>query len=883
MNFATHISYCSKRFFILLFCLCMVMVSAAEKNNITNAGEGWNDNVVDANTKIPVLPLPRFFQEGKQPLSFSIPQIPEWKGLQTDAEERLLFHWKKIKEIKSTISKSTKKSTSSFQVGILGKDKEFDKLVTEKASQWINKINGQGYILLLDGQNKIIAATTETGLFYGMQTLKQLVRAGWNKAITIADWPIFEHRQIYDDISRGPISTVDYIKKQIERMAEIKINYLSFYIEHVIQPNSHPDFAPANGKLTIPQVKELSAYAAKFYMQLVGSFQSFGHFANILSVPQYASLGATSTLISPTNLQANKFLEDVIGEMCDAFNAPYFNVDCDETFDLGQGTTKALVDSLGVATVYANHLKFLYDVIKRHGKTMIMTGDFPIDHEEVLDMLPKDIIYLTWEYGDQASYKKWIQPFASRQLHYMVCPGILNTYRMFPDMVMAKNNIRGFTQAGATQNAEGVVTMIWDDGGAYLFSGDWYGVYVTAESSWNTDSTASPSFDNRYEINSYGTHNGNYVNALFELMKLRDVPITYDLNFRLWQQKLLPAKGKELIVNNVSADDALKVIVKAEKYIASAKPAMNAADIHTLSFAIEQYRIMIESRLRIAEIADDYKKIHSLNFPISQSIALLKNDEKKISDLVKRYKSLRTEFKQAWLNENQQYWLDVVLKPFDKKISGLTELQKNLKKSEDNLHDGNSIATASSMQLGILESSSFYFQNWMLAGPFPVNDKTDFPSFFYSDTKEYNKPPSPGDFTKYEGKLYRWRKFASEDGGIIDLHEYYPEATPEFIYAYCYIKSDTVLTAKAFAKSNEAMEIFCNGEKVYGNTKTGASNATIGTNLLLKKGINNILLKIKKDKAENGTFTFHLQDDLHVTNHKHKYQLNPKNKSYDAE
>jgi hypothetical protein len=542
-----------------------------------------------------------------------------------------------------------------------------------------------------------------------------------------------------------------------------------------------------------------------------------------------------------------------------------------------------LVDSLGVATVYANHLKFLHDVIKQHGKTMMMTGDFPIDHEEVLDMLPKDIIYLTWEYGDQSSYEKWIQPFANRNLHYMVCPGILNTYRMFPDMVMAKNNIRGFAQAGAKQNAEGVITMIWDDGGAYLFSGDWYGVYITAESSWNADSRASSSFDNRYEINAYGTHNGNYVNALFALMKLRDVPLTYDLNFRLWQQKLLPAKGKELIVNNVSANDALKIIAQAEKFISSAKPVMHTSDIHTLSFGIKQYRLMIESRLRIVEIADDYKKILSSNLPASKSIGILKNDENVISNLVKRYESLREEFKKAWLAENQQYWLDEVLQPYNKKIADLQELKSNIENAEKHLQKGNSVSTASAVRLDIHESSSFYFQSWMLTGPFPIINKNAFPAFLYSDSKEYDKPPSPGDFTKYKGKLYRWRKFASEDGGIIDLNEYYPESSPVFVYAYCYIKSDTALTAKAFTKSNEAMEIFCNGEKVYGNTRTGDVNATIETNLPLKKGINNILLKIKKDRIDDCTFTFHLQDDLQITNHKHKYQLNPKTKSYDAE
>jgi hypothetical protein len=70
---------------------------------------------------------------------------------------------------------------------------------------------------------------------------------------------------------------------------------------------------------------------------------------------------------------------------------------------------------------------------------------------------------------------------------------------------------------------------------------------------------------------------------------------------------------------------------------------------------------------------------------------------------------------------------------------------------------------------------------------------------------------------------------------------------------------------------------------VYGNTEAGNAAETIKANLPLKKGINNILLKLKKDADDNWTFTFHLQDDLQITNHKHKYQLNPKTKSYDAE
>ncbi len=106
-------------------------------------------------------------------------------------------------------------------------------------------------------------------------------------------------------------------------------------------------------------------------------------------------------------------------------------------------------------------MKFLYDVVTKHHKKMMMWGDIALQYKEIPEMLPRDIIYLTWEYSDQQSYARWIQPFADRKLEFMVCPGILNSYRLFPDMVMAKGNIAGFLAAGKQQGATGAFTTIW--------------------------------------------------------------------------------------------------------------------------------------------------------------------------------------------------------------------------------------------------------------------------------------------------------------------------------------------------------------------------------------------------------------------------------------
>ena len=828
--------------------------------------------------ELPVLPYPQIVQQGKVGISLS-PNIRfALVSLDKRAGSNLQEHWKRFAGGFETSLKGDQQVT----LGLLGKNKDFDALIGNTASSYLGKIGQEGYILILNDKQRVIAANTETGLFYGLQSLKQLIRDRWDKEIVIVDWPSFPHRVIYDDISRGPISTVSYIKQQIERMAEVKINGLSFYIEHVVQPYSHPDFAPDSGKLTIPQIKELSAYAAKHHMQLIGSFQSFGHFEKILALPQYKSMGETSTLISPLDPKARSFLENVIGELCDAFGSPYFNVNCDETFDLTKGRSKKYIDSIGAARFYADHLQFLYDILKRHNKTMMMWGDVALEHEEVLDMLPKDIVYLTWEYGDKKSYDQWILPFKKRGLNYMVCPGILNSYRMFPDMTMAKANIRGFINEGVKQNASGVITTIWDDGGTYLFSGDWYGVYVAADKSWNADTKPEASFDDRYEWNAYGTKNGAYVKALNKLMELRSLPITYNLNDQVWRQKILPDQGQQLIVNNASTKAALSIIEESDRLLASANAKGHTADITALQFAIDQYKLIVDARVQLVGVARKYNTIQMAED--QKKTGTLRQAQAVVYELKRRHQEIKERFRTAWLKENQPYWLDVILQSYDKRIRDLKELSDNLDRAIATLDKQLDLPSVSQVRLNIRESDDYYFQNWMLGGPFPFTSQDKLPGFLYSENAEYNKPPVPGDFTHFKGKTYRWQKFASQDGGIIDLDENYNAPVSSLVYAYCNITSELPITVDAFFSGNGGAEIFCNGEKVFGDIDQSQDReGEKSMKLSLKAGVNHLLLKLPKKDGQPWSFTFRLDKNLSVTTHKHKYQLNPKNVAYEAD
>ena len=103
----------------------------------------------------------------------------------------------------------------------------------------------------------LVAGRTAQGLFYGVQTLRQLLRAEGKTlccpAVSIRDWPSMEWRGVQDDISRGPIPTLDYLKMQIRTLAEYKINLFGFNMEHVFDFQTQPLVAPKEAALTPPE------------------------------------------------------------------------------------------------------------------------------------------------------------------------------------------------------------------------------------------------------------------------------------------------------------------------------------------------------------------------------------------------------------------------------------------------------------------------------------------------------------------------------------------------------------------------------------------------------------------------------------------------------
>ena len=182
----------------------------------------------------------------------------------------------------------------------------------------------RGYELLWNGCEVRIKAADAGNAIFALQTLKQLLRAGCEEDLSIVDWADMEKRVFMDDISRGAVPNMEQMKRQIRFLSELKYNACMFYNENVISTASHPDIAPPDAAISLEELDEIIGYARSYGIEIIGAFQSFGHFEKTLAMPQYRDMGLSPNAIDPRSPAARAFLEDVIPELCAHSSSDYF-------------------------------------------------------------------------------------------------------------------------------------------------------------------------------------------------------------------------------------------------------------------------------------------------------------------------------------------------------------------------------------------------------------------------------------------------------------------------------------------------------------------------------------------------------------------------------
>jgi hypothetical protein len=409
-------------------------------------------------------------------------------------------------DLKLSGKPKTASSAPSRQAIVLGRvdDPAMVKLL---GSRQLNTtgIGNEGYILDVDENLAVVAGKDAPGLFYGIQTLRQMITQAQSGAeiagAQIRDWPALQYRGTQVDISRGPVPKLDYLKQIVRTIAEYKMNQLNLYIEDAFPLAGKPLIGVLDDVHSVANFRELIAYAQPYHVEIVPATQACGHLHKVLRFELYSNMGEREhgTVLAADNDQAVAYLDDFYRQIAAVFPSPMVNIGCDETFELGLGKSADLVKKEGFGKVYARNVARAAQAARNHGKQPIFWGDMAVAHPDAINTLPKDLVVASWEYYPHDSYSKWIKPFKDAGMRFFVCPWVGNTGLIIPDYDSAAINIANFIDEGKKNGAIGTNVTVWSDSGETLYAPNWWTIVYGAANAWEENKVDVASFDGKFD------------------------------------------------------------------------------------------------------------------------------------------------------------------------------------------------------------------------------------------------------------------------------------------------------------------------------------------------------------------------------------------------
>ncbi|HET7602344.1 MAG TPA: beta-N-acetylhexosaminidase [Gemmatimonadales bacterium] len=289
-------------------------------------------------------------------------------------------------------------------------------------------LGAEGYKLSVTSHRVTVRAPETAGLFYGLQTIRQLLptdifrdapvdSTDWSMpAVTIEDQPRFRWRGAHLDVVRH-FMPKEFVKKYIDLLALHKMNSFHWHLtddqgwrieikkypkltevgawrkETMVPPYPRNraemkfDSTPTGGFYSQDDIREIVAYAADRHINVVPEIEMPGHaVAAIAAYPELGLTGDTTTvatywgvfsnILNPTDATV-KFFQDVLTEVMELFPSKFIHVGGDEADkDLWKASPviQARIKALGLkneAELQSWFIQQMDKFLTAHGRRLI--------------------------------------------------------------------------------------------------------------------------------------------------------------------------------------------------------------------------------------------------------------------------------------------------------------------------------------------------------------------------------------------------------------------------------------------------------------------------------------------------------------------------------
>jgi hypothetical protein len=399
----------------------------------------------------------------------------------------------------------------------------------------------EGYALTVSAEGTRVEARGAAGLFYGAQTLAQLLEDAHDTATPIpachiVDWPALRWRAVHLDVVHH-LNSIKYYYDLIDRLAAFKINGFVFELEDKLRYRRRPLIGAANA-ITIDEMQMLTRYARERHIDLSPLSQGLGHASYILKHPEMQHLREipkSDWAFCPLNEETYQVQFDLYSDVIEATpGSRFLHVGGDEVNEFGElGSCPRCKASgkkpLELQLIWLNRVCefaekngripiFWDDMLLKHAN-VIQTTSSRFDREKTaevwrknrgrLDALkekfPANCWYMRWSYGNLDNEGGDAAAFDWYKESGLTAVGASAAQCTSPLMPRGDRIpcLVSFCHLCCQRGIEGLLCCSWDDSSPHTET-YWRGWIAHAAYSWAGDRCSLEEYNAAYRQREFG-------------------------------------------------------------------------------------------------------------------------------------------------------------------------------------------------------------------------------------------------------------------------------------------------------------------------------------------------------------------------------------------
>jgi hypothetical protein len=577
----------------------------------------------------------------------------------------------------------------------------------------------EAYTLKLTAEGGEVRARSSAGLFYAVQTIRQLAATaeapGKLPEVEIEDWPALAYRGLMMDTAHGPLPTVAEIERQLDFIARFKLNQYYFYAEANIELRGYPLLAHG-ARYSRQDIQTVVAYARERHIDVVPCMEFYGHLHDLFKLESYAGLGVLphGGEINPRNAKLQAILADWLRQMAELFPSPWFHAGLDEPWELERAGSQA-TGGVAPATLFVDHLRFIASSLKQLGKRPMYWADVSsgaqifTKYPEFVRQIPADAVAVTWEYGPNKDFGPAINPLIERKLPFFVATGIWHWDEVSPQFTRTFLNLDGLVEQGRAGGALGVIHTAWTDDAQSIYREALPAFAYGGAVAWQRERVNRDTFFAAYSRLIYPAEIAADVaagiGAMAQSQDLLSDALGPETMFRMWDDPLTVSHlkkyrehGDELHRSRLLAEEAQTHFIVALAH----DDATGTLSAMLLGARMLDYACMRD--LYAVEIEDWHKRLGArpnssdAYFDLDTQVAA--RNHGRLADLMDAVTTLREAYREAWLKEYTPWRLGSALGRWDAEYEYWRRLQARIWETLSEFKDGEPFPTLESLRTG---------------------------------------------------------------------------------------------------------------------------------------------------------------------------------------